>query len=196
MAGQGRFRVSLERGVPRGGADELYAKYFSEVYLDTVEEQTFKRRVIEEVGPRLVHLRLNAIGKVAIPAHIEENPAGEPPRQLWTGHAKVDRNLFVMDREHEIHSRRVKYLRVPRMVPALRMRLVRAQDSTVKSLSSRDCGGALRTGLSWSLPKETAFGGGIANLSGVAFAPHSARDPSRVHMSSNHPAGKYTVSSP
>mmetsp|Transcript_16978 Transcript_16978/g.35976 ORF Transcript_16978/g.35976 Transcript_16978/m.35976 type:complete len:182 (-) Transcript_16978:56-601(-) len=115
-----RFAVNLDRTIPAGGADEHFAKYFAEVTLDVVEEQHFKKRQSEEVGPRHVHLRLNAIGQVAFPPHIEENRNGEIGCQLWTGHAKVDRTMFIMDRRTEGTNRTRGDLGTQRHVPALR----------------------------------------------------------------------------
>mmetsp|Transcript_106370 Transcript_106370/g.343122 ORF Transcript_106370/g.343122 Transcript_106370/m.343122 type:complete len:200 (+) Transcript_106370:95-694(+) len=120
MSARSRFAAELERTVPRGGADELFAKYFAEIALDVVEEQTFRKRVAEEVGPRCVHLRLNAIGQVSLPPHIEENGPGEACCQLWTGHPKVDRNLFIQDRRIESKDRSTRELGTQRHVPALR----------------------------------------------------------------------------
>eukprot|EP00929_Paragymnodinium_shiwhaense_P016790 TRINITY_DN125421_c0_g1_i1.p2 TRINITY_DN125421_c0_g1~~TRINITY_DN125421_c0_g1_i1.p2 ORF type:complete len:196 (-),score=28.24 TRINITY_DN125421_c0_g1_i1:89-625(-) len=132
MAAAGKFRVGLEktlprgvnrgdpRTVPRGGADDLYGRYFAEVTLDVVEEQTFQRRTLEEVGPRHVHLRQNSLGEVTIPPHLEENLHGYMTQQLWTGNPKVDRTLFIRDRQLEAHARCLKDLALQRHVPALR----------------------------------------------------------------------------
>eukprot|EP00747_Dinoflagellata_sp_TGD_P163794 gnl/TRDRNA2_/TRDRNA2_182868_c0_seq1.p1 gnl/TRDRNA2_/TRDRNA2_182868_c0~~gnl/TRDRNA2_/TRDRNA2_182868_c0_seq1.p1 ORF type:complete len:214 (-),score=34.78 gnl/TRDRNA2_/TRDRNA2_182868_c0_seq1:125-670(-) len=116
-----RWRGGLERTIPRGGAtDDLFARYFSEVTLDAVEEQTFRKRYTEEVGPRHVHLRQNALGEVTLPPHIEENQSGDMVKQMWSGHPKVDRSMFIMDRINEGQARMLRDLHVQRHVPALR----------------------------------------------------------------------------
>lgn len=119
------FRANLERTVPWGGADESFAKYFAEVTLDVVEEQTYKKRVAEEVGPRLVHLRQNALGEATVPPHIEENRQGQMVQQKWTGHPKVDRTMFILDRQLESQQRVTKELGSQKHVPCLRARLER-----------------------------------------------------------------------
>lgn len=110
----------LRRSVPRGGADELYAKYFAEVTLDVVEEQNFQLRYQDELGPRRVALRKNALGEVTVPPHIDQNAPTEMGCQLWTGHPKVDRTLFSMDRNLENQNQVVQHLGSQRNVPALR----------------------------------------------------------------------------
>lgn len=112
--------MELARSIPPGGADDRFAKYFAEITLDVVEEQTFQKRLQQETGPRCVHLRLNAIGQVAVPPHVEENARGEMCRQLWTGHPKVDRTMFILDRRLETQDRSVRDLGTQRHVPALR----------------------------------------------------------------------------
>ncbi|CAJ1343719.1 unnamed protein product [Effrenium voratum] len=104
--------------IPEGG-DELFAKYFSEITLDIIEEQTFLKRAMEEPGPRYVHLRRSSIGTVTIPPHIEENCQGEF-NQVWTGHPKVDRTLFILDRRAENRLRDVKSIGNQRNIPMLR----------------------------------------------------------------------------
>mmetsp|Transcript_64003 Transcript_64003/g.177579 ORF Transcript_64003/g.177579 Transcript_64003/m.177579 type:complete len:184 (-) Transcript_64003:120-671(-) len=120
MSTRDRTTMELERTLPPGGADELFAKYFAEITLDVVEEQHFQKRLAEEAGPRYVHLRLNALGQVSIPPHVEENASGEMGRQLWTRHPKVDRTMFIMDRRLEGQDRSVRDLGAQRHVPALR----------------------------------------------------------------------------
>mmetsp|Transcript_65255 Transcript_65255/g.103400 ORF Transcript_65255/g.103400 Transcript_65255/m.103400 type:complete len:197 (+) Transcript_65255:45-635(+) len=119
------YRGGLERTLPWGGADEVFAKYFAEVTLDVVEEQTFQKRFAEEVGPRLVHLRKNAMGEPTIPPHVEENPPGQMVCQLWTGHPKVDRSMFIMDRTLEMQTRIVRDMGSQKHVPCLRASLDR-----------------------------------------------------------------------
>mmetsp|Transcript_63259 Transcript_63259/g.206411 ORF Transcript_63259/g.206411 Transcript_63259/m.206411 type:complete len:186 (+) Transcript_63259:93-650(+) len=111
---------SFDRTLPLGGADELFAKYFSEVTLDVVEEQIFQKRCVEEAGPRLVHLRQNSIGQVTIPPHIEPNEHCIMGYQSWTKHPKVDRTMFIMDRRLEMQGRGRADLAAQRHVPALR----------------------------------------------------------------------------
>mmetsp|Transcript_9373 Transcript_9373/g.16604 ORF Transcript_9373/g.16604 Transcript_9373/m.16604 type:complete len:189 (-) Transcript_9373:114-680(-) len=106
--------------VPLEGGDELYAKYFAEVTLDVVEEETFKKRTFEEPGPRYVHLRRSAIGTVTVPPHVEENKSGEINNQVWTGHPKVDRTLFIMDRRAEHQHRDTKSVATQKNIPMLR----------------------------------------------------------------------------
>jgi hypothetical protein len=115
----------LERTLPWGGTDEVFAKHFAEVTLDIVEEQTYQKRIIEEVGPRLVHLRRNALGEATIPPHIEENAPGEMVRQLWTRHPKVDRSMFIMDRALESQTRTIRDMGSQKHVPCLRASLCR-----------------------------------------------------------------------
>eukprot|EP00913_Durusdinium_trenchii_P006475 g6086.t1 len=74
------------------GGDELFAKYFAELTLDVIEEQTFLKRAMEEPGPRYV----------------------------WTGHPKVDRTLFIMDRQAEHRLRDLKSIGCQKNVPMLR----------------------------------------------------------------------------
>mmetsp|Transcript_50333 Transcript_50333/g.81602 ORF Transcript_50333/g.81602 Transcript_50333/m.81602 type:complete len:167 (-) Transcript_50333:135-635(-) len=106
--------------IPLEGGDELYAKYFAEVTLDIVEEENFKKRRLQESGPRQVHLRRSAIGTVTVPPHVEENPAGQLCMQGWTGHPKVDRTLFIMDRRAELQLRDKRNVSSMRNVPMLR----------------------------------------------------------------------------
>jgi len=112
--------LALDRTVPEQGTEHRYAKHFAEVTLDVVEEQTFRKRREEEVGPRNVHLRLNALGYVMIPPHIEENGPGEMMIQRWTGHPKVDRSLFIVDHQIESSVRATKDISSQRHIPALR----------------------------------------------------------------------------
>mmetsp|Transcript_51951 Transcript_51951/g.97179 ORF Transcript_51951/g.97179 Transcript_51951/m.97179 type:complete len:162 (-) Transcript_51951:177-662(-) len=102
------------------GGDELFAKYFAEITLDIVEEQTFLKRALEDPGPRYVHLRRTSIGTVTIPPHIEENRPGSFKGQVWTGHPKVDRTLFIMDRRAENRLREVKTVGTQKNIPMLR----------------------------------------------------------------------------
>lgn len=115
-----RWRSDLERTLPRGGTDESFARYFAEITLDVVEEQTFQKRLDEEVGPRHVHLRQNALGEVTIPPHIEENHPGEQGCQMWTENLKVNRSMFILDRRLESHVRTLKDTAAQRHVPMLR----------------------------------------------------------------------------
>lgn len=85
-----------------------------------VEEQTFQLRYQDELGPRRVALRKNALGEVTVPPHIEQNAGSEMGCQLWTGHPKVDRTLFSMDRNLETASKTTRDLGSQRNVPALR----------------------------------------------------------------------------
>eukprot|EP00927_Polykrikos_kofoidii_P056679 TRINITY_DN50764_c0_g1_i1.p1 TRINITY_DN50764_c0_g1~~TRINITY_DN50764_c0_g1_i1.p1 ORF type:complete len:188 (-),score=33.07 TRINITY_DN50764_c0_g1_i1:247-744(-) len=130
MASQVKFRLGLDRSLPRGGADEMYAKYFSEVTLDVCEEQIFKLRTMEEAGPRHVHLRRNQLGEVTIPPHVEENESGNMTQQLWTGHPKVDKTLFSKDRALESNLRGLRDMVHQRHVPALRASLERKNFGT------------------------------------------------------------------
>jgi len=116
-------KLQLERSLPSwplGGADDLFAKFFAEVTLDAVEEQSFKRRLQDEVGPRYVHLRLNDNRTVSMPPHVEDNSPGMMGCQLWTGHPKVDRTMFIMDRSKEQNNKCTGDLAAQRNVPALR----------------------------------------------------------------------------
>mmetsp|Transcript_82951 Transcript_82951/g.173686 ORF Transcript_82951/g.173686 Transcript_82951/m.173686 type:complete len:175 (-) Transcript_82951:105-629(-) len=122
MVGQKLAIVSspLSRTLPSGATDESYAKYFAELTLDVVEEQIFQKRMQEESGPRLVHLRQNAIGQVTIPPHVEQNGVSTARAQTWTNHPKVDRTMFIMDRRLEMQGRGRQDLASQRHVPALR----------------------------------------------------------------------------
>jgi hypothetical protein len=80
---------------------EDYAKGFGEVELDCEEELIYEKRLREEPGPRHVRLRRNAAGLLTMPPHISATPENGM-RQPWTGNAKVDKNLFIMDRALEI----------------------------------------------------------------------------------------------
>ncbi|CAE7375059.1 unnamed protein product [Symbiodinium necroappetens] len=106
--------------IPSQGGDELFAKYFAEITLDVVEEHTFLKRAMEEPGPRYVHLRRSSIGTVTVPPHIEENQPGKLVSQVWTGHPKVDRTLFIMDRRAENRLREVKAVGTQKSIPMLR----------------------------------------------------------------------------
>ncbi|CAL1142608.1 unnamed protein product [Cladocopium goreaui] len=75
---------------------------------------------MEEPGPRYVHLRRSSIGTVTIPPHIQENSSGEFNKQVWTGHPKVDRTLFIMDRQAEHRLRDVKSVGSQKNAPMLR----------------------------------------------------------------------------
>eukprot|EP00746_Dinoflagellata_sp_MGD_P161263 gnl/MRDRNA2_/MRDRNA2_88343_c0_seq1.p1 gnl/MRDRNA2_/MRDRNA2_88343_c0~~gnl/MRDRNA2_/MRDRNA2_88343_c0_seq1.p1 ORF type:complete len:174 (+),score=36.82 gnl/MRDRNA2_/MRDRNA2_88343_c0_seq1:119-640(+) len=119
-----RWGGGLEKTMPKGGStDDAFAKFFSEVTLDVVEENSFRKRQEEEVGPRHVHLRTNAVGEITVPPHLVENPPGEHYCQAWTGHEKVDRNMFILDRVYEGTERQLKNLVSQRDVPVLTARL-------------------------------------------------------------------------
>ncbi|CAE7457803.1 unnamed protein product [Symbiodinium pilosum] len=75
---------------------------------------------MEEPGPRYVHLRRSSIGTVTVPPHIEENQPGRELAQMWTGHPKVDRTLFILDRRAEQRLREVKAVGTQKNVPMLR----------------------------------------------------------------------------
>eukprot|EP00931_Biecheleriopsis_adriatica_P092018 TRINITY_DN65858_c0_g1_i1.p1 TRINITY_DN65858_c0_g1~~TRINITY_DN65858_c0_g1_i1.p1 ORF type:complete len:156 (-),score=24.27 TRINITY_DN65858_c0_g1_i1:94-561(-) len=106
--------------IPSSGGDEYYAKYFAEITLDIVEEEMFRKRTLEEPGPRYVHLRRSDIGTVTIPPHISENKPGMINDQEWTGHPKVDRTLFIKDRQLENQQRDQKSIATQKNIPMLR----------------------------------------------------------------------------
>mmetsp|Transcript_61789 Transcript_61789/g.133911 ORF Transcript_61789/g.133911 Transcript_61789/m.133911 type:complete len:174 (+) Transcript_61789:31-552(+) len=135
----------LERTVPRGGASDHFAHYFSEVTLDVVEEATFKKRRQEEAGPRLVHLRQNCVGEITIPPHIELNVNRAMGCQLWTGHPKVDRSLYIIDRQHESLRKTTAELVFQKQVPALRSSFDRKNFGT--KLGSRPLADSFRAGI-------------------------------------------------
>eukprot|EP00930_Biecheleria_cincta_P015717 TRINITY_DN13009_c0_g1_i1.p1 TRINITY_DN13009_c0_g1~~TRINITY_DN13009_c0_g1_i1.p1 ORF type:complete len:181 (+),score=38.82 TRINITY_DN13009_c0_g1_i1:67-543(+) len=111
---------SAVAAIPPEGGDELVAKYFAEITLDVVEQSLFRKRCMEEPGPRFVHLRRTAVGVVTVPPHIEENKPGKEPGQVWTGHPKVDRTMFIMDRRLELQRRQVKEISGQKNIPMLR----------------------------------------------------------------------------
>mmetsp|Transcript_13034 Transcript_13034/g.23974 ORF Transcript_13034/g.23974 Transcript_13034/m.23974 type:complete len:206 (+) Transcript_13034:64-681(+) len=110
----------LDRTIPEGGIDENFAQFFAEVTLDCIEEQLFNKRINVEVGPRLVHLRRNALEQVTIPPHIEENKLGRSYEQKWTGHPKVDKSLFMQDRVLEYANTTTRNIAMEKSAPALR----------------------------------------------------------------------------
>eukprot|EP00440_Ansanella_granifera_P012451 gb/GFBE01013533.1/.p1 GENE.gb/GFBE01013533.1/~~gb/GFBE01013533.1/.p1 ORF type:complete len:159 (+),score=40.66 gb/GFBE01013533.1/:1-477(+) len=122
--------ASAALAIPVEGGDELFAKYFAEITLDVVEEETFRKRTLEEPGPRYVHLRRSAIGTVTVPPHIEENKPGQMNNQVWTGHPKVDRTMFIMDRRLEHQQRDVKTVACQKNIPMLRGTLGRKNFGT------------------------------------------------------------------
>eukprot|EP00933_Yihiella_yeosuensis_P050156 TRINITY_DN4791_c0_g2_i1.p1 TRINITY_DN4791_c0_g2~~TRINITY_DN4791_c0_g2_i1.p1 ORF type:complete len:158 (+),score=27.43 TRINITY_DN4791_c0_g2_i1:45-518(+) len=105
--------------IPLQGGDHLFANYFAEITLDIVEEEIFRKRCLEEAGPRYVHLRRSAIG-VTVPPHVEDNTSGQICTQDWTGHPKVDRTLFIMDRRAENQQRQTRGIVMQKNVPLLR----------------------------------------------------------------------------
>lgn len=110
----------MQKTLPKGGAtEENHGKYFAEVCLDVVEEAKFQQRLVEEVGPRHVHLRTNAMGEITMPPHMAENLPGENFCQAWTSHGKIDRNMFVLDRTFEGTERQLRALVTQRDVPVL-----------------------------------------------------------------------------
>eukprot|EP00933_Yihiella_yeosuensis_P050155 TRINITY_DN4791_c0_g1_i1.p1 TRINITY_DN4791_c0_g1~~TRINITY_DN4791_c0_g1_i1.p1 ORF type:complete len:159 (+),score=35.04 TRINITY_DN4791_c0_g1_i1:123-599(+) len=106
--------------IPLAGGDDLFAKYFAEVTLDCVEEEIFRKRCLEEAGPRYVHLRRSAIGTVTVPPHVEGNKPEQACTQDWTGHPKVDRTLFIMDRRAEHQQKQTNNIATQKQVPLLR----------------------------------------------------------------------------
>merc|ERR1712118_170082 len=108
---------------PRGSTCDAFANHFSEVHLDNVEENNFNLKRQQEAGPRFVHLRTNAVGQITVPPHVVENPKGKYHLQAWTGHEKVDRNLFLLDRTYEATERQLQNVVTQRDVPVLTSRL-------------------------------------------------------------------------